>query len=85
MSDLDNVRQFPRKALNSVPNGLTSIHPRIHCVATQDATIDLDSYDELDQIDIDNLINTLAKVAISVARREQQCGDHESGSLHTSL
>ena len=59
--------------------GLTSIHTRIHCATTPDTS---GKADELDSIDIDNLINTLAEVAISVARREQQRGDHESGSLH---
>ena len=65
------------------PEGLTCIHPRIHCVATPD-TGDLNSYDELDCIDIDYLISTLAEVAISIARREQRRGDHEGGSLHKS-
>ena len=62
------------------PEGLTSIHARIHYTATPDAAIE--GLEELDQIDIDNFISTLAEVAVSVARREQHCGDHESGSLH---
>ena len=63
------------------PDGLTCIRPRIHCVATPD-TGDLEGYAELDRIDIDNLINTLAEVVVSVARREHQLRDHESDSLH---
>ena len=60
--------------------GLTSIHTRIHCVATTDT---LEEADELDRIDIDNFLSTLAEVATAVVRREQQA-DHESGSLHQS-
>jgi hypothetical protein len=68
---------MPRKPKNSGPangpslepaNGLTPIHPRIHCAATTDGG-GYDQYDELDQIDIKNLVDTLAQVAISVARR----------------
>ena len=64
-------------------NGLTPIHGRIHCVATPDDDHS-NGHDELERIDIDNFLSTLAEIAISVARREQQCGDHEGGSLHTS-
>ena len=71
----------PVKPQKRPSEGLTSIHRRIHCTATPD-TGDLEGHEELDHIDIDNLINTLAEVAISVARREQQSGGHESGSLH---
>jgi hypothetical protein len=68
---------MPRKPRNSdqaighsfdPANGLTPIHPRIHCAATTDGG-GYDQYDELDQIDIKNLVDTLAQVAISVARR----------------
>ena len=45
--------------------GLTSIHGRIHCAATQDA----DDNDELDRIAIDNFLQTLADVALSIAKR----------------
>ena len=65
------------------PNELTSIHPRIHYTATPD-TDDREGDEELDGIDIENFLSTLAEVAISVARREQQRGNHEGGSLHTS-
>jgi hypothetical protein len=49
-------------------NGLTPIHRRIHCAATTDRG-GTDEYDELDQIDINNLVDKLAQVAISVALR----------------
>ena len=61
-------------------NGLTPIHGRIHCVATPD-TGDLSRYDELDRIDIENFVSTLAEVATAIVRREQQ-EDHESSSIH---
>ena len=62
------------------PEGLTCIPLRIHCPATPDAPEDVD---ELDRIDIDNFLSTLAEVAFAVARREQQPGDHEGRGLRT--
>ncbi len=47
--------------------GLTSIHRRIHCAATQDA----DDNDELDRIAIDNFLQTLTDVALSIAKRRE--------------
>lgn len=47
-------------------NGLTCIHQRTHCVATHDPD---DCENELDQIDIQNFLDTLAEVALAVARR----------------
>ena len=64
--------------------GLTRIHARIHCVATPDAG-DLNIHDELEQIDIDNFIATLAEVAISIASREQQRGDNEGSRVREGL
>ena len=52
------------------PEGrLTCIHQRIHYTATPDTT---DGHDELDQIQIDHFLNTLAEIALSVARRKEQ-------------
>ena len=73
----------PIRGRNGTRDGLTPIHPRIHYPATPD-TDDQEGHDELDRIDINNFLSTLAEVAISVARREQQRGNHEGGSLHTS-
>ena len=53
-----------------LPDGLTIIHRRIHCVATQDP--DDGRENELDRIAIDNFITTLAEVALAVARRKEQ-------------
>ena len=52
----------------NVAEGLTSIHQRIHYTATPDTT---DGNDELDQIQIDNFLNTLAQIALSIARRKE--------------
>ena len=52
-------------------NGLTPIHGRIHCGATPD--IDNAQYqNELDQIAIDHFLDTLAEVALAIARRREQ-------------
>ena len=53
---------------SGLENGLTPIHQRIHCAATNGAP---DTDDELDQIDIDNLLKTLAEVALAIARRKR--------------
>ena len=50
-------------------NGLTCIHGRIHCVATQDAT---DECDELQQLQVQHFLSTLAEVALAIARRRGQ-------------
>ena len=50
-------------------NGLTPIPRRIHCVATPDTT---EPEDELDSIAINNLLDTLAEVALAIARRREQ-------------
>ena len=47
-------------------NGLTPIHRRIHCAATPD------SENELDSIAIDHFLDSLAEVALAVARRREQ-------------
>ena len=47
--------------------GLTSIHRRIHCAATRDS----DDNDELNRIAIDNFLQTLADVALSIAKRRE--------------
>ena len=50
-------------------NALTPIHSRIHCAATPDTT---ESDHELDQIAIDHFLDTLAEVALAIARRREQ-------------
>ena len=49
------------------PKGLTGIPRRIHCSATQD---NVEHESELDRIAIDNFLDTLAEVALAIARRK---------------
>ncbi len=51
------------------PTALTSIRRGIHCAATTDAT---DVEDELRENEIQHFLDTLAEVALAVARRRQQ-------------
>ena len=52
-------------------NGLTPIPRRIHCAATDE---DLDSGNELDQIAIDQFLDTLSEVALAIIQRWLQEG-----------
>ena len=56
----------PIRLKDDPPQGLTGIHLRIHCAATPEAA---EEYNELDAIAIDNLIDELASITISIARR----------------
>ena len=60
-----NRRLRPKVAENGTSNVLTRIHRRIHCAATRDAT---EEESELDCIAIDHFLDTLAEIALSVAR-----------------
>ena len=48
---------------------LTSMHRRIHCGATPE---DRNEQDELDEIAINNFLDTLSEVAQAIARRREQ-------------
>ena len=50
-------------------NGLTSIHARIHCVATQEG---VKPEPEIDRIMIDTFLETLSEVALAVAARDSE-------------
>ena len=50
-------------------NGLTPIHRRIHCAATEDTTR---GQNELDERTIHHFLDTLAEVALAIARRREQ-------------
>ena len=54
------------------PERLTCIHQRIHCPATTDATEELN---EQDEIQIAAFLDTLAEVALAVAKRREQLGN----------
>ena len=57
------TRMDPR---NTSSNGLTSIHPRIHCVATDEGE---DEYNEADRVIVQHFLQTLAEIALAVAAR----------------
>ena len=52
-------------------DGLTPIPRRIHCAATDDT---LDNGNELDQIAIDQFLDTLSEVALAITQRRLQEG-----------
>ena len=56
----------PIRSETASPEGLTPIHGRIHCAATPDTP---EECSELDAIAIDNLIDELASITISIATR----------------
>ena len=59
-----------QQSQSEVPEkALTSIRGRIHGVATQDTS---DGVDELDRIEIDNFLDTLAEIAMAIAKRKEQ-------------
>ena len=57
---------------SGTPDALTGIHRRIHCAATPDAPEHDEDETELDRIAIDTLLDTLAEVALAIARRREQ-------------
>ena len=57
---------------SGAPDALTAIHRRIHFPATPDAPEHDEDETELDRIAIDNLLDTLAEVALAIARRGEQ-------------
>ena len=60
---------LPTNGLVSSAEGLTCIHPRIQCAAT---TVGGTSTPELDNIAVQRLIDVLAEIIVSVARRNSQ-------------
>ncbi len=53
---------------SGVEKALTPIHTRIHCAPTNE---NLDDENELDQIAIDNFLDTLVEVTLAIIRRRQ--------------
>ena len=64
-----------QKDKNPETDGLTGIPRGIHCTATQDSGGS--EVDELDRIDIENFLDALAGVALSVAARRASKGQSE--------
>ena len=68
---MDNVEHISQDSSSEEffsENGLTPIPHRIHWAATQDRGGS--ELDELDEIAINNFLDTLAEIAISIAARE---------------
>ena len=53
---------------SGLENGLTPIHRRIHCAATDDIA---GTGNELEVIDIENFLDTIAEIAMAAVRRRQ--------------
>ena len=79
MEEIHDLNEYPVKAVDSVENGLTSIHQRIHWPATH-ISGGSDTH-ELDRIAAEAYLYALADVAISIAAREcSETTDKEWGS-----
>ncbi len=50
---------------------MTCIHQRIHWTATGEPEPDRESREELNELDITNLLDTLVEIALAAARRRQ--------------
>ena len=69
MSNQSNdINEFPVKAEDTPSNALTCIPRPIHCPATRISG--WSDIDELDRIAIDNFLDTIAEVALSIATRK---------------
>ncbi len=60
---------MPGPDKNNPAKALTCIHQRIHWPATNDTP---EAENELDRIEIDNFLDTLADITLAVARRRQR-------------
>ena len=63
--DLDGGRQHKPEDGSGPLGGLTRIHGRIHCVATEQ----VETLSETDRLQLKHFFEVLADVALSVARR----------------
>ena len=65
---------IPIKEDSVVSDGLTPIHSSIHCPDTEDAGCYCEGMTERNRIDIENFINTLADITVSIVQREHKGG-----------
>ena len=65
----------PGNPQNGHEKGLTGIPIRIHCAATEDGN---HLHSEADQLVIENLVNTIAEIAMAVAGRQARSEDQEA-------
>ena len=59
------TRKYQIKHESGLLNGLTPIHSPIHCAATDGSYVN-----EQNEIDIDNFLDTLAEVALTIVARK---------------
>ncbi len=76
MNEVEHIQHEPSDEVFSHENGLTGIPHRIHWPATQDCGGS--ELDELDSIAIDNLLDTLSEIAISIATRQTHQGQENA-------
>ena len=67
MGDHKDIEEIPRNSVESIEDGLTGIPQGIHWPATDESGGS--EIDELDRIAVDNFLDALAQVALSVATR----------------
>ena len=60
-------------------NGLTPIPQPIHCAATTDGGGSNDQNDELESMQVDHFLNTMARIALAVAARKVDTNGGELG------
>ncbi len=75
MNDVEHILHEPSDKEFPSEDGLTGIPHRIHCTATEDSGGS--ELDELDRITIENFLDALAQVALSVAARRASKGQEE--------
>ena len=64
----DHIPEGPNSDEEPDTNGLTSIQGCIHCAATNEGG---EPDNELDRISVEDFLDTLSKVALSIATRQQ--------------
>lgn len=74
MNEVEHILQEPSSDEFPSEDGLTGIQEPIHWPATQDSG--WSELDELDQIAVEDFLDTLADIAIRVATR--QSAEHEA-------
>ena len=70
---MGDVRSIRSETASST--GLTCIHDRIQCCATQDTNAP--EYTEAERVIVDHFLNTLAEIALAVAARNAERRDDQ--------
>ena len=72
------MANHPKSRKSNRENGLTPIPRSIHCPATTDGGGSNDENDELEQMQVEHFLNTLARIALAAAARRV---DSQGGEL----